>query len=104
MTERRTQPRVIVHCKLVVFLSNSQDPIITETENISARGFYCYLPHPFPVGEELRCSLIMPISGGTRSSILRMRARVVRSEAALPFGYGVACVIEDYSLETKVPY
>ncbi len=86
--------------KLVIFRATGENPIITRTANMSSRGFYCYVPRSFPIGAELNCALTVPGEAGSKPSTLRARARVVRSDPPSCSGFGLACVIEDYSFES----
>jgi hypothetical protein len=72
--------------------------LLTETQNVSARGVYLYLDRAVPAGT--RCEVILtfpPHITLTDAVRVRFTARVIRSEAPLPSAkVGTAAMIEDY--------
>jgi PilZ domain-containing protein len=72
--------------------------LLTETQNVSARGVFLYLDRPLAEGSRMHVTLTLP-PHITLTDPLRVRftARVVRSEAPLPASrIGIAAVIEEY--------
>jgi hypothetical protein len=72
--------------------------LLTETQNVSARGVYLYLDRVVPAGTRCEVVLTFP-SHITLTDAVRVRftARVIRSEAPLPSTkVGTAAMIEDY--------
>jgi hypothetical protein len=72
--------------------------LLTETQNVSARGVYLYLDREVPAGTRCEVVLTFP-SHITLTDAVRVRftARVIRSEAPLPSAkVGTAAMIEDY--------
>jgi hypothetical protein len=76
----------------------SVDELLTETQNVSARGVFLYLDRPLAAGSHIHVTLTFP-PHVTLTEPLRVRfsARVVRVEAPLPASrVGIAAVIEEY--------
>ena len=73
----------------------------TRTENLSSRGFYCFLETPLVPGDVVSCDITIPNYGapGQGGSMILCQAEVIRVEAvgADP-RFGVACRILDFML------
>jgi len=72
--------------------------LLTETQNVSARGVFFYLDAPLAEGARIEVTMTFP-PHVTLTDPVRVRfvARVVRVEAPLPVSRkGVAAVIEEY--------
>ena len=101
--ERRCRPRLKLALPVVLFRSVDSTSVETKTENISCDSFYCVSERPFSLDERLDCELLIPDDeatsipeGGLR---LYCQVRVVRVvPRGFQLGYGVACVLEDYTI------
>lgn len=72
--------------------------IMTETQNVSARGIFFYLDQPVTQGGLIEVTMTFP-PNITLTDAIRVRfiARIVRIEQPLPVSrIGVAAVIEEY--------
>lgn len=72
--------------------------LLTETQNVSARGVFFYLDRVPPEGARMEVTLTFPPHITLTDSVrVRFTARVVRVEDPLPASrIGVAAVIEEY--------
>lgn len=72
--------------------------VITETQNVSARGVFFYLDRTLPAGTKLEVTLTFPPHITLTDAVrVRFGARVIRVESPLPSArVGVAAMIEDY--------
>ena len=72
--------------------------LLTETQNVSARGVFLYLDRPLAEGSRMHVTLTLPPHITLTDPVrVRFTARVVRSEAPLPASrIGIAAVIEEY--------
>jgi PilZ domain len=105
--ERRTMRRFDMHLPAMVrFAEASSDPatklpereILTETQNVSARGVFFYVDRPISQGTRIAVTMTFP-PHITLTDPVRVRfvARVVRVEAPLPVSrIGVAAFIEEH--------
>jgi hypothetical protein len=79
----------------------------TRTENISSRGFYCFLTKPLVPGDAIDCELSIPNYGPAAAGAFRSivcKAEVVRVEArGSEHGFGVGCRIVDFMLIQNLP-
>jgi len=101
--DRRRRPRLGLALPVVLFREGDPAGVGAVTENITAESFYCISERRFLSNERLDCEIVMP--GDQMSSVpeddlcLRCRVRVVRT---VPLknqaGFGVACVLESYSV------
>lgn len=72
--------------------------LLTETQNVSARGVFLYVDRPVAEHSRIEVTLTLP-SQVTLADAVRVRftARVIRSEPQLPTSrVGVAALIEEY--------
>jgi hypothetical protein len=76
----------------------SIDELLTETQNVSARGVFLYLDRPLAEGSRIHVTLTLPPHVTLTDPVrVRFTARVVRAEAPLPASrVGIAAVIEEY--------
>lgn len=98
--ERRLLPRADVHWTIYIFWGNGR-PVQSRTKNLSSSGFYCFVEEPLVVGERLWCQIMVPsdsLSPAQGAVSLKCQARVQRVEPLETGLYGVAWVIEDYSV------
>ena len=96
--ERRSQPRFAMRCQSHLFRRWSTQNIDCVTQNISSKGFYCFSPVPFDVGESLRCLLQLPpqdLAEAVDPFVLECFVTVVRLEVGKR-RFGIACKIDDY--------
>lgn len=97
--ERRAMRRFQMRLPAIVKLNeNGFHEVLTETQNVSARGIFFYLDHSVPQGSKIQVTLTLP-SHVTLTEPVRVRftARVVRTESAVPVGrVGIAAFVEKY--------
>jgi len=74
------------------------DELLTETQNVSARGVFLYLDRPLAEGSRIQVTLTLPPHVTLTDAVrVRFTARVIRTEAPLPASrVGIAAVIENY--------
>jgi PilZ domain len=79
--------------------------LLTETQNVSARGVFFYLDRPLAEGSRIEVTLTFPPHVTLTDSVrVRFNARVVRVEAPLPPSrIGVAALIEEYEFLRSNP-
>jgi hypothetical protein len=81
------------------------EEILTETQNVSARGVFFYVDRPMSQGTRIAVTLTFP-PHITLTDPVRVRfvARVVRVEAPLPVSrIGIAALIEEYEFLRSNP-
>jgi hypothetical protein len=105
--ERRTMRRFDMRLPAIVRVADAGvDELMTETQNVSARGVFLYLDRPLAEGSRIAVTMTFP-PHVTLTDPLRVRftARVLRAEAPLPASrVGIAAVIEEYEfLRSPVP-
>lgn len=97
--ERRTMRRFDMRLLAAVRVGNElPEELLTETQNVSARGIFFYLDRALTTGSRVDVTLTFP-PHVTLTELLRVRftARVVRVDAPLPGSrVGIAAVIEEY--------
>jgi hypothetical protein len=98
--ERRTMRRFYMRLPATVRMSSGVAPIeiVTETQNVSARGIFFYLDQPVVEGSRIEVTMTFP-PNITLTDAVRVRfvAKIVRVEQPLPVSrIGVAAVIEEY--------
>lgn len=97
--DRRTMRRFDMRLPaLVKVTGESYQELLTETQNVSARGVFFYLDRPVAAGTKVEVTLTLP-SHVTLTDAVRVRftGRVVRVQSPLPASrIGVAAVIEQY--------
>jgi len=81
------------------------DELLTETQNVSARGVFFYLDRPLAEGSNIEVTLTFPPHITLTDSVrVRFRARVIRVETPLPASrIGVAAMIEEYEFLRSAP-
>jgi hypothetical protein len=97
--ERRLIRRFDMRLPAIVKVEDAGvDELLTETQNVSARGVFLYLDRPLPEGSRIHVTLTLPPHVTLTHPVrVRFTARVVRAEAPLPASrVGIAAVIEDY--------
>jgi hypothetical protein len=104
--ERRAMRRFDMRLPASVeFTSNGPDELMTETQNVSARGVFLYLDRPMSYNTRSRVTLTFPPHVTLTDSVrVRFTARVIRIEDPLPSArIGVAAIIEDYEFLRTAP-
>ena len=79
--------------------------LLTETQNVSARGVFFYLDRPLAEGARIEVTMTFP-PHITLTDPVRVRfvARVIRIEAPLPLSRtGIAALIEEYEFLRSTP-
>ncbi len=97
--ERRAMRRFDMRLPASVKLAGSDGPaLLTETQNVSARGVFFYLSQPLPLGTEFEVTLTLPPHVTLTDSVqIRFNARVVRVEEPRPSSLvGVGALIEEH--------
>jgi hypothetical protein len=79
--------------------------VLTETQNVSARGVFFYLDRAVKKGTRIEVTTTFPPHVTLTDSLrVRFKARVVRVEAPLPVSrIGVAALIEEYEFLDSIP-
>lgn len=105
--DRRGAVRLDMACP--VFLSKPGDhtAVVSKTENLSTKGFYCVSDRPFSPHETLNCELEIPSASPGHlpqvNLVLRAVVEVVRVVAkGLDPGFGLACQIKSYTIGPKL--
>jgi PilZ domain len=98
--ERRTMRRFYMRLPAAVKFPDDAETgeVMTETQNVSARGIFFYLNQPVTQGGLIEVTMTFP-PNITLTDAIRVRfvARIVRIEQPLPVSrIGVAAVIEEY--------
>jgi hypothetical protein len=98
--ERRTMRRFYMRLPATVKMPVGAEPneIVTETQNVSARGIFFYLDQPIVEGARVEVTMTFPPNITLTDDVrVRFVARIVRVEQPLPVSrVGVAAVIEEY--------
>ena len=97
--ERRAMRRFDMRLPASVKLADSDGPaLLTQTENVSARGVFFYLNQPLPLGTVFEVTLTLPPHVTLTDSVqIRFNARVVRVEPSRPSSLvGVGALIEEH--------
>ena len=92
--------RFYMRLPATVKLTGTAAPVelVTETQNVSARGIFFFLDQPVTQGGSIEVTMTFP-PNITLTDAIRVRfvARIVRIEQPLPVSrIGVAAVIEEY--------
>jgi hypothetical protein len=84
---------------------NGPRDLLTETQNVSARGVFFYLDHPLAEGTRIEVTMTFPPHVTLTEPVrVRFTARVVRIETPHNFsGTGVAAMIEEYEFLRSNP-
>ena len=97
--ERRAMRRFDMRLPATIKATGQESfELVTETQNVSARGVFFYLDRSVAPGTQLDVVLTFPPHVTLTDSVrVRFAARVVRVDAPLPASrVGVAAVIEEY--------
>jgi hypothetical protein len=92
---RRFDMRLPASVKIV---GDASGELMTETQNVSARGVFFYLDRPLPEGSRIEVTLTFPPHVTLTDAVrVRFTAQVVRVEDPLPVSrVGVAALIQEY--------
>ena len=104
--DRRNMRRFDMRLPASVKVAGSDsDELLTETQNVSARGVFFYLDRTLPEGSRIEVTLTFPPHVTMTDSVrVRFTARVVRVEDPLPASrIGVAALIEEYEFLRSNP-
>src|SRR6266852_5808007 len=104
--ERRTMRRFDMRLPASVRVAgNGLNGLLTETQNVSARGVFFYLDRPLAEGSRIEVTLTFPPHVTLTDSVrVRFTARVVRVDAPQPPArIGVAALIEEYEFLRSNP-
>jgi hypothetical protein len=84
---------------------SAEGEVLTETQNVSARGVFFYLDRAVEQGTRIEVTTTFPPHVTLTDSLrVRFKARVVRVEAPLPVSrIGVAALIEEYEFLDSIP-
>lgn len=97
--ERRTMRRFDMRLPATIRMPESaNEHVVTETQNVSARGVFFYLDRPLAQDTPLEVTMTFPPHITLTEAVrVRFTARVIRVEDPLPASrIGIAAVIEDY--------
>jgi hypothetical protein len=97
--ERRAMRRFDMRLPAAVTIAGAeQDELLTETQNVSARGVYFYLDQPLEPGTRVLVTMTFPPHITLTDPVrVRFTARVLRvSASSAGPRIGVAALIEDY--------
>jgi hypothetical protein len=106
MQERRTMRRFDMRLPASVRVSgNGLRDLMTETQNVSARGVFFYLDRPLAEGARIEVTMTFPPHVTLTEPVrVRFTARVVRVETSHSVtGVGVAAMIEEYEFLRSNP-
>ena len=104
--ERRLMRRFDMRLPALVRLPGGAVPeLLTETQNVSARGVFFYIDRPLDEGSRIEVTLTFPPHITLTDSVrVRFAARVIRVEKPLPMSrIGVAALIEEYEFLRTSP-
>ena len=104
--ERRLMRRFDMRLPALVTLPGGDlRDLLTETQNVSARGVFFYLDRPLAEGTRVQVTLTFPPHITLTDSVrVRFTARVIRVEKPLPVSrIGVAALIEEYEFLRSNP-
>jgi hypothetical protein len=95
--ERRMMRRFDMRLPAVVRMEGTRE-LLTETQNVSARGVFFYLDRTVEAGTKIDVTLTFPPHVTLTDAVrVRFSARVIRVENPSPsMRFGTAAMIEDY--------
>ncbi len=98
--ERRKRTRAALHWTVYLKRPTQLEDIRAETRDLSSEGFFCLSPQPFAAGESIACRMVLGEAGESGElRTLSGRVTVLRVERAGPHLFGIACRLEDYTLD-----
>lgn len=105
-TERRAMPRFDMRLPAAVRLPDiSSDELLTETQNVSARGLFFYLDRSLREGSRVELTVTFPPHITLTDPVrVKFTTRVVRAETYRPASrIGIAALIEEYEFLQSGP-
>jgi hypothetical protein len=78
--------------------------VVTKTENVTSKGFYCVSARRFLLRERLDCEMLIPLgsSGFPGDLVLHALVEVLRvTPRGLDRGFGMACRLESYTIAPR---
>lgn len=97
--ERRKDARLELRVPVVLFGAACENPVLSETVNISKNGFYCATKEPFAPGDRLRCLLSISAPCDSTESELCLDAEIeVMRVLVDTSGFGLGCRIGEYHI------
>jgi c-di-GMP-binding flagellar brake protein YcgR len=98
--ERRRLTRVNLHLPVLVLRSGAEEPLRSETTDISNGGFHFTSEVPMNPGDKLTCLIALPGHGVVKDGLLiNCEAEVVRVVTRAEIrGFGIGCRIAKYSV------
>ncbi len=105
--DRRGAVRLDVSCPVFLSKPGETAAVVSKTENLSTKGFYCVSDRPFSPQETLDCELEIPSATSGQlpqvNLVLRAVVEVVRVVAkGMDPGFGLACQIKSYTIGPKL--
>jgi hypothetical protein len=96
--ERRLMRRFDMHLPAAIKFLEAGEEVLTETQNVSARGIFFYLDHALDQGTRIEVTMTFPPHITMTDPVrVRFRARIIRVEEPLPVSrVGIAAIIEEY--------
>lgn len=103
MTNRRFCTRFKLGLPVLLFTGDAGMPIVAETRDIACDGFFCFLPHAFPIGKSIRCLILlnnMETAGDACGICIEAEAHVVRLalHATTDAPIGVGCRMTSFHM------
>ncbi len=103
--DRRNAARLRLTYTVSLSRPGESSGIVTKTENVSCKGFFCYSDRVFSPYEMLDCEMAIPGSWGsfpTNDLVMSALVEVVRvTPLRAGRGFGVACRIESYMIHPR---
>jgi hypothetical protein len=101
--DRRGALRLDLACEVSLSRPGEAAAVVSKTENLSTKGFYCISDRPFSPNETLNCEVVIPSPASGRNPkmnlVLRAVVEVVRVVAkGMDPGFGLACQIKSYTI------
>ena len=101
--DRRGALRLDLACPVSLSRPGEALPVVSKTENLSTKGFYCISDRPFSPNETLNCEVVIPSPASGHKPemnlVLRAVVEVVRVVAkGMDPGFGLACQIKSYTI------
>jgi len=102
-SERRRRSRLRLACPVVLCRPGQRFRTVTQTEDISCEGFFCFTKTPFSLNEQLECELTIPLPeqrpDAGSNMVLYCRAEVVRLVSDSDRSpVAIACHLSDYRI------
>lgn len=102
--ERRKRERLGLRIGVLLLRKGSDQPILSETSDITNDGFYCTSSQPLSPGEKLSGVMLLPPSPSTTESnqlYVEAEIEIIRLAIDNTTGFGIGCRITDYRVITR---